>query len=259
METSPLVHVLKKDRLIVLTALSLLCVLSWLYIIYLYNQMHPMNMDALFFAMPMTPRWTWTDFTLLFLMWFVMMIAMMTPSVIPLIVMFAVINRKRRQQQNPYVSSGYLLGGYFLVWAAFSLFATLLQWLLQRASLLNPEMVTTSKVAGGIIMIAAGTFQFTPLKNTCLGNCRSPIGFIHQHWKSGKTGAFRMGIKNGMYCLGCCWILMILLFVSGIMNIFWIIIISLFVLIEKVLPSVKVISLIAGIALIAYGIIVLVE
>lgn len=259
MQTNPLVSVLKKDRIIVLIALFILSVLSWLYIIYLYNQMYPMNMDALFFAMPMTPQWSRTDFVLLFLMWFVMMIAMMTPSVTPLVIIFTLINRKRQQQQNPYISSGYLLSGYFLIWAAFSLFATLLQWLLQRASLLNPEMITTSKVLGGIILIAAGIFQFTPLKNTCLSNCRSPIGFIHQHWKDGKGGAIRMGIQNGVYCLGCCWILMILLFVSGIMNILWIAIISLFVLIEKFLSSVKVISFIVGIALIAYGIIVLLQ
>ncbi len=258
-KTSPLAYVLKKDRFIVLIALFVLCVLSWLYIIYLYNQMYPMNMDALFFAMPMTPSWSWTDFVLLFLMWFVMMIAMMTPSVTPLVLIFTLINRKRQQRQNPFVPSGYLLCGYFLVWAAFSLFATLLQWLLQQVSLLNPEMITTSKILGGSILILAGVFQFTPLKNTCLRHCRTPISFIHQYWKDGKIGALRMGIQNGIYCLGCCWILMILLFVSGIMNILWIAVISLFVLIEKVLSSVKAISLIAGITLIAYGTIVLLQ
>jgi predicted metal-binding membrane protein len=258
-KTSAFAYVLKKDRFIVFSALFFLCVLSWLYIIYLYKQMYPMNMDALFFAMPMTPSWSWTDFVLLFLMWFVMMIAMMTPSVIPLVLVFTLINRKRQQRQNPFVPSGYLLSGYFVVWAAFSLFATLLQWLLQQVSLLNPEMITTSKILGGFILILAGVFQFTSLKGSCLRYCRTPIGFIHQYWKDGKSGALRMGIQNGIYCLGCCWILMLLLFVSGIMNILWIAIISLFVLIEKVLSSVKVISFIAGMALMAYGIIVLLQ
>lgn len=257
-KTGSLVFILKKDRFVVLMALVILCVLSWLYIIYLYNQMYPMNMDAFLFAMPMTSNWSWTDFVLLFLMWFVMMIAMMTPSVAPLVLIFTSISRKRQLQQNPFVSSGYLLSGYFLVWAAFSLFATVLQWLLQRVSLLNPEMITTSRILGGIIFILAGVFQFTPLKNTCLNTCRSPMGFIHQYWKDGKSGALQMGIQNGIYCLGCCWILMILLFVSGIMNILWIAIISLFVLIEK-LVSARVISAIAGISLIAYGIIVLMQ
>lgn len=256
---SPLSYVLKKDRFIVLIALVILCVLSWLYLIYLRNQMYPMNMDALFFAMPMTPEWSWADFVLLFLMWLVMMIAMMTPSVAPLVIIFTLINRKRQQQQNPYIPSGYLLSGYFLVWGAFSLFATLLQWLLQKIALLNPEMITTSKVLGGIILITAGIFQFTPLKNTCLRKCRSPISFIHQHWKDSKSGAFNMGIQNGIYCLGCCWILMLLLFVSGVMNILWIAIITLFVLVEKIFSALKVISLIAGIALIAYGVIILLQ
>jgi predicted metal-binding membrane protein len=215
-----------------------------------------MNMNALFFAMPMTPQWSWTDFVLLFLMWVVMMIAMMTPSVAPLVLIFAMVNRQRKQNQNPYVPAGYLLAGYFLVWVAFSFFATLLQWLLQQLSLLNPEMITTSNILGAIILISAGTFQFTPLKNTCLQQCRTPLNYIRDHWKEGKSGALQMGIKNGIYCLGCCWILMILLFVSGIMNLLWIAIIALFVLVEKVLPS-KVVSLIAGIALIAYGIVIL--
>jgi predicted metal-binding membrane protein len=256
-KASPLAYILNKDRFIVLTALFILCVLAWLYIIYLYRQMNPMNMDAIFFAMPMTAKWSRADFLLLFLMWFVMMIAMMTPSVAPLILIFTAINRKRRQQQNPFVPSGYLLTGYFLVWAAFSLFATFLQWLLQRVSLLNPEMITTSKILGGIILIIAGTFQFTPLKNTCLNYCRAPISFIHHHWKEGKHGALRMGLQNGMYCLGCCWILMMLLFVSGIMNIFWIAVITLFVVLEKVIPKVKFVSPVAGISLIAFGIIIL--
>jgi predicted metal-binding membrane protein len=135
----------------------------------------------------------------------------------------------------------------------------LLQWLLQQVSLLNPEMVTTSKILGGIILISAGIFQFTPLKNTCLKYCRTPIDFITHKWKEGKWGALHMGMENGLYCLGCCWILMILLFVSGIMNLLWIAIIALFVLAEKVLPAGKIVSSIAGIALIVYGIIILLQ
>lgn len=254
-KTSTLEFLLKKDRAIVLIGLLFLCALSWLYIIYLYKQMYPMNMSAFLFAMPMTPHWSGTDFVLLFLMWFVMMIAMMTPSVTPLMLLFAMVNRQRKQQQSPFVPTGYLLTGYLLVWAAFSLFATGLQWLLQQVSLLNPEMETTSKTLGGIILITAGLFQFTPLKNTCLRYCRTPYDFIMNNWKDGKHGALRMGVENGLYCLGCCWILMILLFVSGVMNLLWIFIISLFVLIEKVLPS-KVVSLVAGIALVLYGIVI---
>lgn len=258
-DSSTLENILKKDRFIIVSGLFVICVLSWLYIIYLYRQMVVMDMSALFFAMPMTPEWTATDFLLLFLMWLVMMIAMMTPSVAPLILIFAMVNRQRKQQKTPFVSTGYLLAGYFLVWAAFSLVATILQWLLQHIALLNPEMETTSKILGAIILMTAGAFQFTPLKQRCLNYCRTPIDFIHRNWKEGKYGALRMGIENGMYCLGCCWILMILLFVSGIMNILWIAIIALFVLIEKVLPLIKWITFVAGAALIIYGIIILIK
>jgi len=218
-----------------------------------------MDMNALFFAMPMTPEWTITDFLLLFLMWLVMMIAMMTPSVAPLILIFAVVNRKRKQESRPFVNTVYLMAGYFLVWAVFSLAATSLQWLLQQISLLNPEMKTTSKILGSVILIAAGAFQFAPLKHTCLQHCRTPLDFVLHHWKEGKQGALRMGIENGFYCLGCCWMLMVLLFAAGIMNLLWVAIIALFVLFEKISPQIKWISYAAGFALIVYGVLLLVR
>ena len=221
--------------------------------------MYPMNMDALFFAMPMTPAWTITDFALLFLMWLVMMIAMMTPSVAPLILIFAMVNRQKQQQQNPYVSSSYLLSGYLAAWAAFSLLVTILQWALQQINWLNPMMIVTNKIAGSSILIAAGVFQFTTLKQKCLHYCQSPIEFIHRKWKEGQYGAFKMGVYNGAYCLGCCWLLMVLLFVSGIMNLLWIAVISFFVLVEKLIPQSKWISYLAGIVLIIYGILNLVN
>ena len=259
MNSNPLEYLLKRDRFIIVTGLVLISVLSWLYIIYLYREMVVMDMNSLFFAMPMTQHWTSTDFALLFLMWLVMMIAMMTPSVSPLILIFALVNRKKKEQQSPFVHTGYLLAGYFLVWGGFSLLTTLLQWLLQQVSLLNPEMKTTSKILGSIILIAAGIFQFTALKKTCLSNCRNPIDFIHRNWKEGKGGAFRMGIESGTYCIGCCWVLMVLLFFSGIMNLLWIALIAAFVLIEKTFPYPKWISTAAGIALIAYGFVVLIH
>src|SRR5688572_7401261 len=209
--------------------------------------MYPMNMDALFFAMPMTPSWTTTDFFLLFLMWLVMMIAMMTPSVAPLILIFAMVNRQKKEQQSPFVPGIYLLAGYLAAWTAFSLLATILQWALQQISWLNPMMIITNKILGSVILIAAGIFQFTPLKQQCLHYCQTPIDFIHQKWKDGRSGVFKMGLQNGVFCLGCCWLLMVLLFVSGIMNLLWIALISFFVLIEKIMPRAKWISYVAGI------------
>ena len=250
--------VLKKDRLIVISGLFVICILAWFYIIYLYRQMEVMDMNALFFAMPMTPSWTVLDFVLLFLMWFVMMIAMMTPSVAPLILLFTKVNRQRREQQSPFVNTSYLLTGYFVVWGGFSLIATLLQWLLQQVSWLNPDMIITNKIVGSVILVAAGVFQFTPLKQTCLSFCKSPLEFIVKHWKEGKKGAIKMGIKNGAYCVGCCWVLMVLLFVSGVMNILWVAVIALFVLIEKVSAKSKWISFAAGSLLIIYGMLVIV-
>lgn len=250
---------LKRDRLIIISGLFTIALLSWLYIIYLYKQMVYMDMSALFFAMPMTPEWTYIDFILLFLMWLVMMIAMMTPSVSPLILVFATINRQRKQQDRPFVNAAFLTAGYFLVWAAFSLAATALQWSLQQISLLSPDMKTTSKILGSVILITTGIFQFTPLKQTCLAHCRTPLNFVLQHWKEGKQGALRMGIENGFYCLGCCWMLMVLLFVTGIMNLLWVSIIALFVLFEKILSRVKWIPYLAGIVLILYGILLLIK
>jgi len=257
--SNSLEFLLKKDRIVIICGLFFITLLSWLYMFYLYNQMVYMDMNALFFAMPMTPEWTARDFILLFLMWLVMMIAMMTPSVAPLILTFATVNRQRRQQDRPFVNSIYLMVGYFLVWAAFSLGATLLQWLLQQISLLNPEMKTTSKVLGSFILIVTGIFQFTTLKQTCLKYCRTPLGFILNSWKEGKQGALRMGIENGFYCVGCCWMLMVLLFVAGIMNLLWVALIALFVLVEKISPPVKWIPYAAGFVLVVYGVFLLIS
>jgi predicted metal-binding membrane protein len=212
-----------------------------------------MNMNALFFAMPMTAAWTTTDFLLLFLMWFVMMVAMMTPSVAPLVLIYAMVNRQKKEQKSPFVSAGYLFAGYLLAWAVFSFLATIAQWGLQQISWLSPEMIITNRILGSIILFAAGVFQFTSLKQTCLQYCQTPIDFIHRKWKEGRKGAFKMGIENGIFCLGCCWVLMVVLFVSGIMNLLWIAIICLFVLVEKLVTNSKWISYAAGVALIIYS------
>lgn len=252
-QSTTLEAILKKDRLILIICLVGISIISWGYIVYLYKQMYPMNMKAFLFAMPMTAAWSLTDFLLLFLMWFVMMVAMMTASVAPLILIFAMVNRQKQQQQNPYVPAGYLFAGYYFTWAIFSLLATLLQWALQQVNWLNPDMVITHKILGAGILIVAGIFQFTSLKQRCLTHCQTPVDFIHKKWAAGKTGAFKMGIQNGIYCLGCCWILMAVLFVAGIMNLLWIALITLFVLLEKLVPQYKWISFIAGAALIGYG------
>jgi predicted metal-binding membrane protein len=253
-KTTALETLLKKDRLIIIISLVFISIICWFYIIYLYKQMHPMNMDAFLFAMPMSPEWTATDFLLLFLMWLVMMIAMMTPSIAPLVLIFAMVNRQKKQQQAPFVSATYLFAGYYVAWAIFGLLATLLQWRLQAIDWLDPEMFITHKYVAGCILLLAGIFQFTTLKTRCLQHCATPVAFIHSKWKDGRSGAFQMGIQNGIYCLGCCWILMIVLFVAGIMNLLWIAIIGAFVLVEKIYPGRKWLSMLAGILLVGCGI-----
>ena len=187
-------------------------------------------------AMPMLQQWRAADLVLLFVMWLVMMVAMMVPSATPMLLMFATIVRQRRQRQQPAVPTGVFLLGYLLVWAGYSALATFAQWGLHSAALLSPMMMTTSGRLGGALLIVAGLFQFTPLKSLCLSRCRSPLGFLTTEWREGVRGALIMGIKHGGYCVTCCWSLMALLFVAGVMNLLWVVAIAALVLLEKVTP-----------------------
>jgi len=206
-------------------------------------------------AMPQTHPWGPLDLLLMFTMWAVMMVAMMVPTAGPMVLLFATFNRKRREQDRPFASTSVFLLGYLAIWIAFSVIAALAQWSLHRAALLSPMMVSTSPVLGGSLLIAAGIFQWTPLKNTCLTHCRSPLDFFSSHWREGTGGALSMGLRHGAYCVGCCWVLMALLFVAGVMNLLWIAILSAFVLVEKTIPARtnKWVGRIAGLLLIGWG------
>src|SRR5215469_7956909 len=189
----------------------------------------------------------------LFFMWAEMMAAMMIPSAAPMILTFAMVQRKRREQERPFVPTGFFLSGYLLVWTMFSALAAFAQWILHAKALLSPMMAGTSPIFGGVLLIAAGIFQWTPLKNACLARCRSPLNFLLTDWREGKAGAFGMGLRHGAYCTACCWILMLLLFVAGVMNLFWIAAIAIFVLLEKILPRGALFGKIAGAFLIGWG------
>jgi predicted metal-binding membrane protein len=178
---------------------------------------------------------------------------MMLPSAAPMILLFATINRKRRQEGSPYVRTGVFALGYVIVWAGFSIAATTLQWRLDGAMLLSPMMAATSVLLAGGVLIVAGIYQLTPLKQACLRHCRSPLDFILHHWRRGSVGALVMGVRHGLYCLGCCWVLMSLLFVGGVMNFLWIAAIAAYVLLEKTVPAGHWISRAAGVALVAWG------
>lgn len=210
-------------------------------------------------AMQMSGFYEWglSSVILLFLMWAVMMIAMMVPSAVPMIQAFLAVNEQRQNSSRPLVPVGVFLLGYLVVWTSFSALATLAQLGLHEAALLSPMMVATSPVVSGGLLLAAGVFQWTPLKRACLSGCRSPLSFLMSGWRDGTAGAFSMGLRHGAYCVGCCWALMALLFVVGVMNLLWIAVIALFVMAEKIIPRGELLGRIGGAALVTAGIAVM--
>ena len=202
---------------------------------------------------PHTRTWSPIDFFVNLLMWTVMMIAMMTPTAAPMLLFYTKINRQRYPQYSPYAKTALFLMGYLLIWFGFSIIATVVQWGLHTAAMLSTEVVRVTPTIGGLLLILAGAFQFSHLKNTCLTHCRTPVGFIMTDWKEGNLGAWLMGTKHGGYCVGCCWLLMALLFVRGVMNLLWMAIITVFVLVEKILPAGDRIGRYAGVLFIIWG------
>jgi len=196
---------------------------------------------------------------LMFTMWIIMMAAMMIPSAAPMILVFATINRKRREQERPFVPTGIFVLGYLVVWGGFSAVVTALQWRLHETALLTPMMVSASPLLSGATLMAAGLFQLTPLKHVCLQHCRAPLSFLLTNWRDDFLGVFRMGLQHGTYCLGCCWLLMALLFVVGVMNLVWLAVLTVFVLLEKVAPAELRLSRVTGLLLIAGGLWVVTE
>ena len=248
--------ILKRDRLIVLAALAGLALLAWGYMVYEARAMYHTGVcicAGLKMSGPDLQAWSASQLFPLFLMWAEMMVAMMVPSAAPTILIFAAVNRKRRAQERPFVPAGMFLGGYLAVWTAFSALAAVAQWALHSAALLSPMMVSTSPLLGGALLMAAGLFQWTPFKHACLAHCRSPLSFLMTDWREGRRGAFVMGLKHGAYCTGCCWFLMALLFVAGVMNIWWVAVISIFVLVEKISPRGRWVGKIAGLLLVGWG------
>ncbi len=242
-----------RDRIAVLSALAGTTALAWVYLIVMARSAGDMSGMALAGLRP----WSAFDFALMFLMWAVMMVGMMLPSAAPMTLIYAAVARKAAGQGAPVAPTAAFVSGYLAMWTLFGLAATLAQWALERGALLSPAMVSTSPALGAALLSAAGVYQLTPYKDACLEHCRSPAHFIAQHWRSGVGGAFRMGVTHGAFCLGCCWLLMGLLFLGGVMNLLWIAAITLFVLLEKVLPRGAAGGRIAGAAMILSGLAVL--
>lgn len=243
---------LRNERAIVAVGLVGVISLSWLYVLTGAGMQMPDMTSAAGMAGIQT-AWSASYFVLMLLMWWVMMLAMMLPSAAPMILLHATVNRKNRERGNPSVPTGIFVAGYAIAWGAFSLLATILQWALEEAALLSPMMASTSIWFGAGLLIAAGVYQFTPLKQVCLKHCQSPFSFLMSHWRPGRQGAVTMGLEHGAYCLGCCWMLMGLLFLGGVMNLFWIAGLAVFVLIEKILPVGAWVSRISGALLIVWG------
>ena len=267
---------LKRDSLVVAFALAVITVLAWVYLAVLNGEMQTAAMSAQMPAMPgmhgmgdmsgmvngrggtMAPAlfaWTPTHFLFIFAMWAVMMVGMMTPSVSPMVLIYSRLARTASAQGAAFASSAWFAGGYLIAWTSFALAASLAQYALDRAALLSPMMALQSRTFGGAVLIAAGMYQWLPVKSVCLANCRAPLAFVQRHggFSASALGSLRLGALHGLYCVGCCWALMLLLFVAGVMNLFWIAALMLIVLAEKLLPFGMHLSRGVGVIAIAWG------
>ena len=246
---------LRRDRLIVIAGLLTLSGLAWAYIVR-EAAMMPAHLGM---AMPQARPWNAGETAGLVIMWIVMMMAMMIPSVAPVILLFANVSRRRRLQGVLATSVSVFALGYLLAWTAYAVLAALGQSLLHSAALLSPAMASGSPLLGGGLLMLAGVYQWLPVKGACLSHCRSPLGFFTTEWREGVSGALVMGFRHGSYCVGCCWALMALLFVAGVMNLLWVVVIAGFVLAEKVAPNGRLLGRITGALLAGWGLWVVVS
>ena len=243
--------IVNNDRAVVGMSLAGITVLAWVYLILETEKMSRMDMGM---AMPQMATWGLGHLGFLVVMWSIMMVAMMVPSVTPMVMMFTTVNRKRQEEgRRDLLPIGIFVSGYLIAWAFFSAGVSVAQWILHAAALMSPMMTSTSAILGGGLLIAGGIYQWTPLKYACLVHCRTPISFLMTSWRPGRRGALIMGLHHGLFCVGCCWVLMALLFVAGVMNVLWVGAIAAFVFIEKVAPRGEIIGRTAGVLLVGAG------
>ncbi len=249
MAGSPLAATVRRDRRIVACTLLVITALALGYTFWLATGFDMSDMMS-----PEYRPWSGGYFTFMLAMWIVMMIGMMTPSVAPVILMYAAIARHHAARHS-FAPPGWFFAGYLLAWIAFAAGATLLQWLLERGAVVTPMMAGTGRTLGGMMLIAAGVYQWMPLKQACLASCRAPLSFVQRHggFQPGAMGSIRLGVLHGVYCLGCCWALMLLLFAFGVMNLGWIAGLMIFVLLEKLLPWPRTVSRLSGVGAVAGG------
>jgi predicted metal-binding membrane protein len=240
-------RLLQRDRWIAGAGLVFLGSLGWIYILGLNDGSWPALM-----AMPMRHGWSVMDLLLTYLMWLTMMIAMMIPVVAPVVLLISTVER-RRGQTNPLGRAILALAGYLMVWAAACIALTLVQFTLHEAGLIRGAMSPLKAGLAGATLVLVGIYEVMPAKAACLRLCRSPIESLGHYWRPDPGGSFLLGLRHGLYCLGCCWALMLLLFVTGVMNIMWVGFLSALVLAEKLVPRGLFLSRLAGAAIIAWG------
>jgi predicted metal-binding membrane protein len=238
--------------------LIVLPLVSWMWIVVMARDMYgPMTGAS---AWMMTGVWDARHLTLLWAMWTVMMVGMMLPSASPMLLLYGSVARRSATGPSAASRQIYALAfGYLVVWALFSLGATALQRLLAKLLFVSPMMEVTRPSVGATLLLVAGVYQLTPIKQACLRTCQSPLGFLMSRWRTGLPGAFGMGLEHGAYCVGCCWALMLLLFVGGVMNLTVIVALTAFVAFEKLALLGKHGARISGVLLIAFGVWLLVR
>ena len=256
-DASTIANGVRHNRLIVLAAVAAVIAVAWIYVAIQAQSMSNMGAIGGAAQVQMT-AWTMVDRLVLFVMWTIMMIGMMLPSAVPLISNFAAETRQERQETRVLAPTAALVLGYVAVWTGFSVLATIAQWALHEAALLSPMMVSTSPVLSGVLLLAAGVYQLTPMQYNLLKRCRQPLHFLRLNWREGTGGAFVMGLKHGAYCLGCCFVLIGILFFGGVMNLLLLAALTVFVLIEKALPYGNIAGRVSGPLMIAAGVYVLV-
>lgn len=267
MSAGTIERVLRKDKLIVLAAVSVIILLAGIYTVLgvgMDMSAHEMTRGIVKTetGMDMGSMAVWTPgyAVLVVFMWWFMMIAMMTPSAAPTLLLFTALKRQGTDRMSAPIYSAVFLSGYLLIWALFAILAALLQWILGASNLLsNSAMTITSNTVAGLVLVSAGLYQFSNLKNVCLEHCKSPYTFLIENHIKGLSGALRMGVNHGIYCLGCCWALMALLFVGGIMNLYWIVGLAIYVVAEKHFSNNGGLASFTGTALILAGVMVLIS
>jgi len=245
----------RRDRGVAAVALALLTLLAWIDLFRLSAGMRAAATEAeMHAAMGMAGmnEWATSDVAALFVMWVVMMVGMMLPSAAPMILLVAGTHRR---QGGPYAQTrtAAFAAGYLVAWIEFSLAAALTQAALHAGALMSPSMATQSSRVSGAIFLAAGMYQWLPLKHACLLHCRSPLHFLSEHWREGISGAFTLGLQHGLFCIGCCWVLMALLFAAGVMNLAWVAAIGGLVLVEKIVKHGPLAGRVAGVLFAVWG------